>query len=1084
MVIPWDDQSEDLGEIDASDTTDQLVKPRDVEGKVSSGVLDAAVRQEERQHINPTLQANPSEAPVSDTTSFVDTDISTNKEQAVNEHSLNLDRTEQRELPTPDEDTSDADTLSAHGRAVESSGAQDKTGGLAEATQEDNASTVFDFDDMDQPAEINAQHQDAHEAETPKQATMVSTAKENTHDMREDQVEEAGLHQVLVSEKQPSAREVDEKAISAETEGEDKSRPVQVLDSTEPMTPSVSTEPLQELPAEESVVEHSSHEEHFAPLEDDAQPNHEEVAPSTPSAAYQLHGAEEDQEPEKHLEAERPLSPTNIANEDVVDDEAGLTAAKLQENSAPAAGLVDEDTTHSPEDKIEDAVQDGLDANDHEVSQAAVPEENAATNDEELVETQLDDHPDLLPPDQDRETITAADEEDHLSADYNVLEQDLDTFTAEEHDAGGEVLGGAGTVADNGDKFTHEDEGDDQKEEEPRELEPENLDTDAGQDIEDPIGPELHTVSRVNDDYGPDEDQPRAIEDEIAATQPNSFENGQDFREELPVDNFESEPYCGTEYPNNYDEDRGLDGDVPGDFGPYPEHEFEPQEPIDDLGRSEEDEQLEMNEARDLDPAEAEMFADDDVAVDEEMHEHRDLEDLGDTYEGEMITDDMTLAEEQMDENQEFDEQQDLAGGEMLPDEEADEAEAEDAQAEQAEGDREIADGSDRENGEDLVEDEQDESQHGGEHDSQEEREAADEDEEDDFLDNYDYVNDESPEEMTSEENLDDENTALDGEAASLDGNAALDDVEADGAVETEDDDREVEMDDIYAVDIPSIPASPVEVQHESFGLENEGPIRLSAIYAQVPDFSTFEMPPSPTITAEVAGNLSGPDSEDEEDFARREPVRFSCIYRQSVDWTQALSSPVLESLRSSISEPSEEATLSAPILDNSSDPAPGSCQLSSETIDTGAEQMTPVTTSPLSPLPPATPPADHGDKSFQHDVSNALSTRAQPTPPPETTIDEVPSQERRGSGCPRTFDEMNLAPRPGPPAQPEADDIGRSRSPSIDMRGFDAHRRSLSQRLSGWWSGGAAAGPSRSRTPPPPLPYDSRYGEEPPSPL
>lgn len=540
----------------------------------------------------------------------------------------------------------------------------------------------------------------------------------------------------------------------------------------------------------------------------------------------------------------------------------------------------------------------------------------------------------------------------------------------------------------------------------------------TGDDILDGLAHESETPNDFDQEWSEREPQIHEFDSEQDGGDRNigpELEAVSNADEEHELDGF------GAREPEIEDEDRGLDGlgdgqdeDIPGaGAGVDSHHDYSPEH-VDN-----EDEELGLGDVpRDLDLiSEARLDAEepgeelDASEPDDELeiHEARDLDDQDGAAEDETFSDREALAEEES---------------------------------------REVSVESDLE-----------------EQGASSEHEGGSQDGGDDFLDNYNYSDNEEDRELgPGEETENQENTAAD-EASQ------------------EEEDREVDMDDLYAADIPSVPGSPIEVQEESAEVENADPVRLSMIYAQAPDFLSLDSPISLNSPSEEAIGDTGDDgAEDEGDPAQREPVRFSCIYRQSVDWEQALSSPVLRDLYSSTPEPVEGSLSAVPILDSVPGSATRQSRTSSQMLAMVPEQMTPVAASPLSPLPPATPPADYSERSFDH--SNPLSAREQPIPPPEAEHEEIQDQhqDRRGSGCPRTFDEMNLAPRARSPPQPGSSDSSSPGS-SIDLRTLEAHRRSLGRRLSGWWSGGAAAGPSRARTPPPPLPYDSRYGEEPPSP-
>lgn len=348
--------------------------------------------------------------------------------------------------------------------------------------------------------------------------------------------------------------------------------------------------------------------------------------------------------------------------------------------------------------------------------------------------------------------------------------------------------------------------------------------------------------------------------------------------------------------------------------------------------------------------------------------------------------------------------------------------------------------------------------------------EEVDHDCQEDFLDNYDTDDDAEAEDQGS--NFGDE--GLEDIAAGAT-NGGGDDGTVLG-------DRELDMEDIYEGDAASVPASPIEVDDDIHtldetsqddqmtGLDNTSPVRLSLVYSQTPTLSPLA---SPSLDALAGAATTETHAEDETDSPPRPPVRVSCIYRQSIDWGQALESPILEHLAAVAPADVSEPSSTSPILEQVPESAEPASHMYPRTLSKMPEQTAPVITSPLSPRPPATPPPDSPE--LRNSRTYPLSARDQPTPPPES--EEPQARERCGSGGPRTFDEMNLVTRPGSP-QNEDYDEEPLRISSIDLRTLDAHRRTLSRRFSGWWTGAASAGPSRNRTPPPPLPYDSQYGE------
>ncbi|KAJ4414361.1 hypothetical protein N0V82_007969 [Gnomoniopsis sp. IMI 355080] len=346
---------------------------------------------------------------------------------------------------------------------------------------------------------------------------------------------------------------------------------------------------------------------------------------------------------------------------------------------------------------------------------------------------------------------------------------------------------------------------------------------------------------------------------------------------------------------------------------------------------------------------------------------------------------------------------------------------------------------------------------------------------------------------------------------------------------EERDEEGEGTMDDLYEADIPSIPASPAltdygrelasptsvldndeddqdedsifgepAAQQDPADLENADPVRLSCLYMQ--DVGLMSIPSTPTVPLED----EIPEEGEEEAEEPREPVRFSALYRQSLDWSQALDPSMWEDFQDTLPEESEEQVFTAPVLQ----PVPESAKRGSHEdlrmLEVDQEPLTPVAASPLSPRPLETPPPD-----FDHDNGTngymetpqlvdqmgelskgadddadqqrfPTSPRLQPTPPPDQdrAPSSIDSNDRRDSRGPRTFEEMNLPRRViSPPVTGDDQDESAQGSSSTHIPTHNS-RRSISQRFSGWWTGAGSSGQVPARPPPLPSPYDSRYGE------
>lgn len=341
------------------------------------------------------------------------------------------------------------------------------------------------------------------------------------------------------------------------------------------------------------------------------------------------------------------------------------------------------------------------------------------------------------------------------------------------------------------------------------------------------------------------------------------------------------------------------------------------------------------------------------------------------------------------------------------------------------------------------------------------------------------------------------------------------------------DGEEEQNMDDLYEADVPSIPASPTSTEHDReledqdadgqddeddiFGepalqddledLENADPVRLSCLYMQ--DVGLMSSPSSPTVTQ--ANGASEQNEAEVEEEQPREPVRFSALYRQSLDWSQALDSSMWENDDDDLPEEDEEQELTAPILEAVPESAKRQSQEELQMLEVDQEPLTPVAASPLSPRPLETPPPDYDhsnaiearqlveepEELYKGAEDNghqqyAVSPRLQPTPPPDqdqSSVSNDSQDDRRDSRGPQTFDEMNLPRRVISPPNTGDDDDDNAGGPSRTSTSYTnmpMHNRgrSISQRFSGWWSGGGSSAQVPARPPPLPAPYDSRYGE------
>lgn len=362
------------------------------------------------------------------------------------------------------------------------------------------------------------------------------------------------------------------------------------------------------------------------------------------------------------------------------------------------------------------------------------------------------------------------------------------------------------------------------------------------------------------------------------------------------------------------------------------------------------------------------------------------------------------------------------------------------------------------------------------------------------------------------------EDRKIEGEEAEMNPTSLADEEDVDG-------EEEQDMDDLYEADVPSIPASPTSTDHDRelddldddgqdedndiFGepapqedpadLENADPVRLSCLYMQ--DVGLISSLSSPTVPE--ASDTAEQNEAEEEEEQPREPVRFSALYRQSLDWSQALDSSMWENEDESLPEQDEEQEVTAPIVEGVPDSAKRQSQEELRMLEVDQEPLTPVAASPLSPRPLETPPPDydHSNAIEAHQVVEepeelykgaddnghqqfSVSPRLQPTPPPDqdqSSVNNDGQDDRRDSRGPQTFDEMNLPRRvisPQNAGENHDDPGGPSQASSSTNMAMHTRGRSISQRFSGWWSGGGSSPQVPARPPPLPAPYDSRYGE------
>ncbi|KAK7738347.1 hypothetical protein SLS53_006158 [Cytospora paraplurivora] len=319
----------------------------------------------------------------------------------------------------------------------------------------------------------------------------------------------------------------------------------------------------------------------------------------------------------------------------------------------------------------------------------------------------------------------------------------------------------------------------------------------------------------------------------------------------------------------------------------------------------------------------------------------------------------------------------------------------------------------------------------------------------------------------------------------------------------------------------PSVEEHPAEANDDPAQDEqptepgNLGTVRLSQIYRQSAAFSPLPSatpPPSPP-----------PEEEDDNvqpvgELEHTDPIRYSHLYRQSIDLDMAFSmdSPTSDAGLSAIAEsPNLEPgqTFDVPILAPVPDFAKRRSQRMTARMSMTSQPLSPIAASPLSPRPPPSPPleADEDyDQQHHYDLSNYDLERG--LSPVEDIYqnyydedDEYQPQEGEQldhnsglKGGPQTFDDMKLSPRPGSGLSVSSrysyhEDLEQGPPPVIPNGSNSNNRKTLLDRMSGWWSTAAVANGRGSVSaqglgivspPPPPLPYDSgRYVAEPGSP-
>ncbi|CAN8101678.1 unnamed protein product [Discula destructiva] len=357
----------------------------------------------------------------------------------------------------------------------------------------------------------------------------------------------------------------------------------------------------------------------------------------------------------------------------------------------------------------------------------------------------------------------------------------------------------------------------------------------------------------------------------------------------------------------------------------------------------------------------------------------------------------------------------------------------------------------------------------------------------------------------------------------------SINDIYAEDAEEA----RELQgMDDLYEDDVVSVPVSPISTDHDRetpspfpvidqsdhweededaiFGEPvlhpdpaNSDPVRLSCLYKQ--DIGLLSSSPPTTTLPQEIHDAAETNLANEDEELLRDPVRFSALYRQSLHWDQAVDLAAWEE------EDDDSDRLSEVCEDESStddagmqavrDPAWSGSPKDLPRLEADHEHtvMAAAASSCLSPRPPSTPPPDSPDNNNDSNVSgmdqsksvlsaindnfephtHLFSPRLQAAPLPRqghsSNLSNLDMEDPKG---PQTFDEMGLSTRAmSPPTVETLEEVPEPSSSSTST----SSRKSLSQRVSGWWAGAAGLPGTQLRERPPPLPpapYDSRYGE------
>lgn len=270
---------------------------------------------------------------------------------------------------------------------------------------------------------------------------------------------------------------------------------------------------------------------------------------------------------------------------------------------------------------------------------------------------------------------------------------------------------------------------------------------------------------------------------------------------------------------------------------------------------------------------------------------------------------------------------------------------------------------------------------------------------------------------------------------------------------------------------------------------ENTNDVRLSQLYRQSavlfsPGFDS-PLPPSPPPEQDT----TIPQNEDPDNT---DPIRYSHLYRQSVDLDVAmtLQSPNSDGGLSAIAESpnmEQEQSFDVPVIAPVPDFAKRRSERLSARMSTMSQPLSPIAASPLSPRPPVTPPPEedeaYNDQADQHkfdpnyDVERAFT----PEEEYENYYDEDDEyephdQSKSGSSGPQTFDDMNLSPRPGPsPSERYSYHEDLEQGPPMTPFTPNGNRKTLRERMSGWWAQGSGNAQEGSNyTPPPPMPYDN----------